>query len=201
MTKPQLPNVTLGKQLNTACEALFALVEAGHDWQTLSAAGVLLFIHDVWRDCQSRGTTEMRIAEMARACMRVFRDAPNDEIIEKFMRMDYKAHVYKDKPSGYSAEMPDLPGCFAQGQTYQEALVNLTFAMRNWLYVAQKQPHPYEIPLPGSAHEGYDKKRIAHMTNEFVDDCTDALDAKQELEAKVDNLRQQIRDKGETPHS
>jgi len=46
--------------------------------------------------------------------------------------MKYKVALKKSK-RGYSVSCPDLPGCWSQGRTEQEALENIQFAIREYL--------------------------------------------------------------------
>ena len=44
------------------------------------------------------------------------------------------------------AEVPELPGCVADGHTYQEAVDNVEVVIREWIETAQELGRP--IPLP-----------------------------------------------------
>ena len=44
------------------------------------------------------------------------------------------------------AEVPELPGCAADGATYQEALANVEVVIREWIETAQELGRP--IPEP-----------------------------------------------------
>jgi len=46
----------------------------------------------------------------------------------------------------FIAEVPELPGCAADGATYQKALANLNVVMREWLETARELGRP--IPKP-----------------------------------------------------
>ena len=48
--------------------------------------------------------------------------------------------------SAYIAEVPELPGCMADGQTYQEALSNAETIISEWIDTAQEIGRP--IPEP-----------------------------------------------------
>jgi predicted RNase H-like HicB family nuclease len=46
----------------------------------------------------------------------------------------------------FLAEVPELPGCAADGATYQEALANAEVVMREWVETARELGRP--IPEP-----------------------------------------------------
>lgn len=46
----------------------------------------------------------------------------------------------------YLAEVPELPGCMADGKTYQEALANAEQIIEEWIETASKLGRP--IPEP-----------------------------------------------------
>jgi predicted RNase H-like HicB family nuclease len=46
----------------------------------------------------------------------------------------------------FIAEVPELPGCMADGPTYQEALRNVELVTSEWLETAREQGRP--VPEP-----------------------------------------------------
>ena len=46
----------------------------------------------------------------------------------------------------YIAEVPELPGCAADGKTYQETLANVEVVIREWIETAKELGRP--IPQP-----------------------------------------------------
>ncbi len=46
----------------------------------------------------------------------------------------------------FLAEIPELPGCAADGATYQEALANAEIVIQEWIETAQELGRP--IPSP-----------------------------------------------------
>jgi predicted RNase H-like HicB family nuclease len=50
--------------------------------------------------------------------------------------MKVKAIVHPAKEGGYWAEIPALPGCITQGDTWEELMANLQDVIEAWLEVA-----------------------------------------------------------------
>ena len=47
-----------------------------------------------------------------------------------------RAIVHREPEGGYWAEVPELPGCYTQGETLDETLLNLHEAVGCWLEAA-----------------------------------------------------------------
>lgn len=63
------------------------------------------------------------------------------------MNSRFEVLIYwSDDDGSYIAEVPELPGCIADGSSYQEALANAEVAMKHWLDVARELGRP--IPKP-----------------------------------------------------
>ncbi len=61
--------------------------------------------------------------------------------------MKYGVIIYwSDEDQAFIAEVPELPGCAADGETYQEALQNLEIMMQEWIETANALGRP--IPQP-----------------------------------------------------
>lgn len=61
----------------------------------------------------------------------------------------YKIIINWSKPDGcYVAEVPDLPGCMADGSTKEEAKRNAETVIRQWMETANKLGR--EVPQPTS---------------------------------------------------
>ena len=53
--------------------------------------------------------------------------------------MDHKYEIiifWSEEDNAYVAEVPELPGCMADGATYQEALVNAGQVIDEWIETA-----------------------------------------------------------------
>lgn len=53
---------------------------------------------------------------------------------------------WSDEDGAYVAEVPELPGCVSDGETYAEALANAEDAARAWIETARDLGRP--IPEP-----------------------------------------------------
>jgi predicted RNase H-like HicB family nuclease len=59
----------------------------------------------------------------------------------------YEIIIYwSEEDNAYIAEVPELPGCMADGTTYQEALANAEIVIGEWIDVARETGRP--IPEP-----------------------------------------------------
>ncbi|MBF2008188.1 MAG: type II toxin-antitoxin system HicB family antitoxin [Chlorogloeopsis fritschii C42_A2020_084] len=55
------------------------------------------------------------------------------------MTLRYEIILYwSEEDQAFIAEVPELPGCAADGITYQEALQNVEIIMREWIETAQE---------------------------------------------------------------
>ncbi len=59
----------------------------------------------------------------------------------------YEIIIYwSQEDKAYIAEVPELPGCAADGSTYQEALSNVEIIIQEWIETAKELNR--EIPKP-----------------------------------------------------
>jgi predicted RNase H-like HicB family nuclease len=56
--------------------------------------------------------------------------------------MKFKVVVHEAEEGGYWAEVPAIPGCATQAETYQELLENLREAIEGCLSVDVEEPRP-----------------------------------------------------------
>ena len=63
------------------------------------------------------------------------------------MRAKYEIIIYwSEEDHAFIAEVPELPGCAADGATYEEALGNVQVVIREWIETAEELGR--EIPQP-----------------------------------------------------
>jgi predicted RNase H-like HicB family nuclease len=58
--------------------------------------------------------------------------------------MQYRVELIKSE-EGYAISCPDLPGCWSQGQTEEEALANIRDAIKDYVEVAEEMKKLREI--------------------------------------------------------
>ena len=59
----------------------------------------------------------------------------------------YEIIIYwSEEDKVFIAEVPELPGCMADGETYQEALSNAEIIIQEWVETARELGRP--IPKP-----------------------------------------------------
>ena len=63
------------------------------------------------------------------------------------MSSNYEIIIYwSEDDIAFVAEVPELPGCMADGRTYQEAVANVEVIIKEWIQTAKELGRP--IPQP-----------------------------------------------------
>lgn len=63
------------------------------------------------------------------------------------MKIKYELIIYwSEVDQVFIVEVPELPGCVADGETYQEAVQNVEVVIQQWIETAQELGQP--IPEP-----------------------------------------------------
>ena len=63
------------------------------------------------------------------------------------MSIKYELIIYwSESDSAFIVEVPELPGCMADGQTYIEAVTNVEIVIQEWIETAQELGR--HIPIP-----------------------------------------------------
>jgi len=66
-------------------------------------------------------------------------------------KVRYEILIYwSEVDQGYIAEVPELPGCAADGKTYKQALENVEVIIHEWIETAKVLKHPSLNPKAGS---------------------------------------------------
>jgi predicted RNase H-like HicB family nuclease len=59
----------------------------------------------------------------------------------------YEILIYwSDEDHAYIAEVPELPGCAADGSTYKQALANVEVVIKQWVETARELGRPVREP-------------------------------------------------------
>ncbi|NEO93344.1 MAG: type II toxin-antitoxin system HicB family antitoxin [Moorea sp. SIO3G5] len=63
------------------------------------------------------------------------------------MLFKYKLIIYwSESDQAFIVEVPELPGCMADGQTYVEAVTNAEVVIQEWIETAQELGRDISIP-------------------------------------------------------
>ena len=63
------------------------------------------------------------------------------------MSSKYEMVIYwSADDNAFIAEVPELPGCMADGKSYQEAVANAEIIIGEWLEAAQELGRPIPVP-------------------------------------------------------
>ena len=71
--------------------------------------------------------------------------------------MKYRIIIQQDEEGMFVAECPSLPGCISQGNTRNEALINIQDAIEGYLFSLKK----HNEPIPPSIFEEYLEVELA----------------------------------------
>jgi len=66
----------------------------------------------------------------------------------------YGRRLVPDPDGGYTASIHEFPGCFAEGETADEALTELNAAATAWVAAALESGHRVPEPIDASDHSG-----------------------------------------------
>ena len=62
-------------------------------------------------------------------------------------KLKYEIIIYwSEEDQAYVAEVPELPGCAADGKTYKQALANVEVIIEEWIETAKELNRP--VPQP-----------------------------------------------------
>jgi predicted RNase H-like HicB family nuclease len=63
------------------------------------------------------------------------------------MSIKYELIIYwSESDQAFIVEVPELPGCMADGQTYIEAVTNVEIVIQEWIETAQELGRTIPIP-------------------------------------------------------
>ena len=63
------------------------------------------------------------------------------------MPIKYELIIYwSEEDQAFIVEVPELPGCAADGETYQAAVANVEVVIQEWIETAQALGRPIPVP-------------------------------------------------------
>ena len=68
--------------------------------------------------------------------------------LEYYLSLKYPVSIEEAPEGGYFIQIEELPGCYAQGETVEEAMEMIKEAKKMWMEVAYEEG--MDIPLPRS---------------------------------------------------
>ena len=71
--------------------------------------------------------------------------------LDFYLKLKYPVTLIPAEEGGYAVEIEDLPGCYSQGETVEEAIEMIEEARRLWMESMYEDGQ--EIPLPSSEVE------------------------------------------------
>jgi antitoxin HicB len=76
--------------------------------------------------------------------------------LKYYLSLKYPVSIEEAPEGGYFVQIKDLPGCYSQGETVEEAVENIEEARRLWMESMYEDGN--EIPVPGAAEKQYSGK-------------------------------------------
>jgi antitoxin HicB len=76
--------------------------------------------------------------------------------LKYYLSLKYPISIEEAPEGGYFVQIKDLPGCYSQGETVEEAMENIGEARRLWMESMYEDGN--KIPLPGAAEKEYSGK-------------------------------------------
>src|SRR6059036_772394 len=95
-----------------------------------------------------------------------------------YLKKPYARIVIPVEPKGFHAQILEFPGCYAQGDTLEEAYSNLEKAAESWIDASLAQGH--EIPEPSSSttHSGRIVLRLPRSIHRKAAECFAAIEGR-----------------------
>ncbi len=74
--------------------------------------------------------------------------------LKYYLSLRYPVTLVPEAEEGYSAMIPDLPGCLSVGETPEEALAMIEDARRLWIETAYENGDEIPLPSTGRTYSG-----------------------------------------------
>jgi predicted RNase H-like HicB family nuclease len=67
--------------------------------------------------------------------------------------LKYTVLIEKNEDDGYTVTVPSLPGCISEGDTWDEAIANITEAIEGYLEVLDDLHRPIPVEITIQTHK------------------------------------------------
>ncbi|MBI1742266.1 type II toxin-antitoxin system HicB family antitoxin [Candidatus Acetothermia bacterium] len=89
---------------------------------------------------------ESTITSLRAVCVIILAEGERN-LNRAIQKIRYEVIIYWSKEdNAFIAEVPELPGCMADGATYQEALANVEVVIQEWIETAKELGRPLPEP-------------------------------------------------------
>ncbi len=99
---------------------------------------------------------------------------PYLDLAQSILRKGYARRLVPEEEGGYSASIQEFPGCFAEGDTAEEALRNLNDAAISWLAVQLASGGTVREPMTFDGASGKIALRIPRSLHRQVCELAEA---------------------------
>ncbi len=88
-----------------------------------------------------------------------------DSRVSRILRQPYSRVIIPDDQGGYAAQILEFPGCFADGDSPEEAYSNLEEVAESWVEAALAQDFPIPVPFATQGYSGTISLRLPKSTH------------------------------------
>ena len=108
------------------------------------------------------------------------------------MKFEYAIVVLplsEEDGGGFVAKIPDLDGCMGDGETPEEAIIDVQNAAIEWLHTAEKRG--MDVPQPGASAENF--SNYVHSLESKLTTAMNIVESYQGMDVEIDQLKAAIR--------
>jgi antitoxin HicB len=128
----------------------------GYDFEMWAVIGCGQ-VGDVWwaaRFCEDLGISSKSICDAIRWAVECPTEAELEQVMGKkslneCLDVLYPVLIHPEENGGFTASIPDLPGCVTQGETIEETWDNIQDARAAWIETAYRSGDKIPDPKPG----------------------------------------------------
>lgn len=95
-------------------------------------------------------------------------DTNNQDLVNSTLDRRYIRRLMPDPSGGFTASIHEFPGCIAEGDTAEEALINLESAALSWKRSAEANGYPVMQPIDYEGASGKIALRISRRLHQLA---------------------------------